>query len=303
MKRILLFLATNAAVLVVLSVVFRIFGIEQWLYQNGTDINLQGLLLFSALFGMGGSLISLALSKWMAKNTMGVAVIEQPTDSQQRWLLATVQRLSGKAGIGMPEVGIFQSDSPNAFATGMHRDQALVAVSSGLLQRMPRDQVEAVLGHEITHVANGDMVTLGLLQGVINTFVIFLARLVGLVVDRVVFRDDRGMGIGYFITTLVAQMFLSFLASFIVMAFSRWREYRADAGGARLAGRNPMISALRTLQRLQNAEPLPGNLAAFGIQAPLGETLTRLLMSHPPLEDRIAALEQAGRTEWIGHTG
>ncbi|MET0050234.1 MAG: M48 family metalloprotease [Candidatus Thiodiazotropha sp.] len=273
MKRILLFLATNAAVLVVLSVVFRIFGIEQWLYQNGTDINLQGLLLFSALFGMGGSLISLALSKWMAKNTMGVAVIEQPTDSQQRWLLATVQRLSGKAGIGMPEVGIFQSDSPNAFATGMHRDQALVAVSSGLL------------------------------QGVINTFVIFLARLVGLVVDRVVFRDDRGMGIGYFITTLVAQMFLSFLASFIVMAFSRWREYRADAGGARLAGRNPMISALRTLQRLQNAEPLPGNLAAFGIQAPLGETLTRLLMSHPPLEDRIAALEQAGRTEWIGHTG
>ncbi|MEJ2612860.1 MAG: protease HtpX [Candidatus Thiodiazotropha sp.] len=266
MKRTLLFLATNAAVLMVLSVVFRIFGIEQWLYQNGTDINLQGLLMFSALFGMGGSLISLALSKWMAKNTMGVAVIEQPADAQQQWLVTTIQRLSGKAGIGMPEVGIFQSESPNAFATGMHRDQALVAVSSGLLQRMPRDQVEAVLGHEITHVANGDMVTLGLLQGVINTFVIFLARLVGLAVDRVIFRDDRGMGIGYFITTLVAQMFLSFLASFIVMAFSRWREYRADAGGARLAGRSPMIGALRTLQRLQNAEPLPGNLVWCFIQ-------------------------------------
>jgi heat shock protein HtpX len=294
MKRLFLFLATNLAVLSVLSVVFQVFGVEQWLYREGASINIQGLLIFSAMFGMGGSFISLALSKWLAKSGMGVRVIEQPADAGERWLLQTVDRLAREAGIGMPDVGIFPSDAPNAFATGMRRDDALVAVSTGLLRRMSTNKVEAVLGHELSHVANGDMVTLGLIQGVVNTFVIFLARIVGLVVDRALFRDESGMGLGYFLTTMVAQIFLSILASMIVMAFSRWREYRADAGGARLAGRENMIGALQSLLRLHDPRPLPGGLAAFGIAGGLPRGLSRLFMSHPPLEERIAALRREG---------
>jgi heat shock protein HtpX len=247
---------------------------------------------------MGGSFISLAMSKWLAKYSMGVRVLERPVDDRGIWLTQTVQRLAHQAGIGTPEVGIFVSDTPNAFATGMSRDHALVAVSSGLLHSMPANQVEAVLGHEITHVANGDMVTLGLIQGVVNTFVIFLARIVGLVVDRALFRNDRGVGIGYFATTIIAQIFLSILASMIVMAFSRWREFRADAGGAGLAGRENMIGALRSLQHSQELRGLPGSLAAFGIAGGLGQGISRLFMSHPPLEERIAILEHLDVTLW-----
>ena len=291
MKRLILFLVTNGAVLVLLSFVFQLFGVEQWFYREGVNLNLQSLLIFSALFGMGGSFISLAMSKWLAKQGMGVRVLEHPADAGEIRLVETVQRLARQAGIGMPEVGIFESDQPNAFATGMSRDSALVAVSSGLLRRMPANQLEAVLGHEITHVANGDMVTLGLIQGVVNTFVIFLARIVGFVVDRALFRNDRGVGIGYFATTMVAQIFLSILASMIVMAFSRWREFRADAGGANLAGRDNMIAALRSLQHNREPQELSGSLAAFGIAGGLGQGMTKLFMSHPPLEERIAVLE------------
>ena len=298
MKRLVLFVVTNGAVLVLLSFVFQLFGVEQWLYREGVNMNLEGLLIFSALFGMGGSYISLAMSKWLAKYSMGVRVLERPVDDRGIWLTQTVQRLARQAGIGTPEVGIFESDTPNAFATGMSRDHALVAVSSGLLRSMPANQVEAVLGHEITHVANGDMVTLGLIQGVVNTFVIFLARIVGLVVDRALFRNDRGVGIGYFATTIIAQIFLSILASMIVMAFSRWREFRADAGGAGLAGRDNMIGALRSLQHSQSRQELPGTLAAFGISGGLGQGISRLFMSHPPLEERIAMLEQMDVTPW-----
>jgi heat shock protein HtpX len=298
MKRLVLFLLTNGAVLVLLSFVFQLFGVEQWLYRDGVNLNLEGLLIFSALFGMGGSFISLAISKWMAKRSLGVRVLEQPVDSHGIWLVQTVQRLARQAGIGTPEVGIFDSDTPNAFATGMSRDHALVAVSSGLLRSMPANQVEAVLGHEISHVANGDMVTLGLIQGVVNTFVIFLARIVGLVVDRTLFNNDRGTGLGYFATTIIAQIFLSILASMIVMAFSRWREFRADAGGAGLAGRDNMIGALRSLQHSHNPQDLPGSLAAFGISGGLGQGISRLFMSHPPLEQRIAVLEHMDVTPW-----
>ena len=291
MQRLILFLVTNGAVLALLSFVFQLFGVEQWFYREGVNLNLQSLLIFSALFGMGGSFISLAMSKWLAKQGMGVRVLEHPADAGEIRLVETVQRLARQAGIGMPEVGIFESDQPNAFATGMSRDSALVAVSSGLLRRMPANQLEAVLGHEITHVANGDMVTLGLIQGVVNTFVIFLARIVGFVVDRALFRNDRGGGIGYFATTMVAQIFLSILASMIVMAFSRWREFRADAGGANLAGRDNMIAALRSLQHNREPQELSGSLAAFGIAGGLGQGMTKLFMSHPPLEERIAVLE------------
>jgi len=298
MKRLILFLSTNAAILLLLSFVFQLFGVEQWFYREGVNLNLEGLLIFSALFGMGGSFISLALSKWLAKRSMGVRVLERPVDAHGIWLVQTVQRLARQAGIGIPEVGIFDSPAPNAFATGMSRDHALVAVSTGLLQSMPAKQVEAVLGHEISHVANGDMVTLGLIQGVVNTFVIFLARIVGLVVDRALFRNDRGVGLGYFATTIVAQIFLSIFASMIVMAFSRWREFRADAGGAGLAGRDNMIGALRSLQHSHNLQDLPGSLAAFGISGGLGMSISRLFMSHPPLEQRIAMLQHMDVTPW-----
>ncbi len=293
MMRILLFLATNAAVLVLISVVFQVLGIEGILAENGVDLNLQALLVMSAVIGFGGSFISLAISKFMAKRSMGVQIIERPGNSSEKWLVETVRRQAQRAGIDMPEVGIFQSPDPNAFATGMRRNHALVAVSSGLLQSMNADEVEAVLGHEISHVSNGDMITMGLLQGVVNTFVIFLSRIIGHVVDRVVFKTERGYGPAYFITSIVAQIFLSILASMITMWFSRHREFRADAGGASLAGRDKMIGALQALQRAHEPKDLPGEFAAFGISGGLGAGVKKLFMSHPPLEQRIAALRSA----------
>jgi heat shock protein HtpX len=294
MMRIALFLATNAAILVLISIVFQVFGFEGILAENGVDLNLQALLVMSAVIGFGGSFISLAMSKFLAKRSMGVKLIEQPANRTEQWLVDTVRRQAQQAGIGMPEVGIFNAPEPNAFATGMSRNNALVAVSAGLLQNMDADEVEAVLGHEITHVSNGDMVTMGLIQGVINTFVIFLSRIIGHVVDRVVFKTQRGYGPAYFITSIVAQIFLSIIASVIVMWFSRRREFRADAGGASLAGRNKMIGALQALQRGSEPHDLPGEFAAFGISGGLGTGIKKLFMSHPPLEERIAALRAAG---------
>lgn len=295
MMRIFLFLATNAAVLVLISVVFQVLGIDGILAENGVDLNLQALLVMSAVIGFGGSFISLAMSKFMAKRSMGVKIIEQPANSSEQWLVDVVKDQARAAGIGMPEVGIFDSPEPNAFATGMRRNSALVAVSTGLLRNMGQDEVEAVLGHEISHVSNGDMVTLGLIQGVVNTFVIFLSRIVGHVVDRVVFKTERGYGPAYFITSIVAQVLLSILASMIVMWFSRRREFRADAGGASLAGRNKMIGALQALQRAHEPRDLPGEFAAFGISGGLATGLKRLFMTHPPLEERIAALQSSVR--------
>ncbi|HEY4972864.1 MAG TPA: protease HtpX [Steroidobacteraceae bacterium] len=290
MKRIFLFLVTNLAIVLVLSVVAQVTGLDAWLAQQGGSLS--GLLVFAALFGFGGSLISLAISKWMAVRAMGVRIIGQPSSADEQWLLATVRALAEKAGVGMPEVGIFDSPQPNAFATGPRRDNALVAVSSGLLASMSRTEVEAVLGHELTHVANGDMVTLTLIQGVVNTFVIFLSRIVGNIVDRSMSRDSDGRGIAYFATVMVSQLVLGILASIIVMWFSRQREFRADAGGARLAGRERMIAALERLKAAHDA-PLPAQLNAFGISGGEGRGLARLFMSHPPIEDRIAALRAA----------
>jgi len=292
MMRIFLFLATNVAVLVLISIVFSLFGIEGLLQQNGVDLNLKALLIISAVIGFGGSFISLAISKWMAKRTMGVRIIGPSADHSEQWLLQTVERLARDASIGMPEVGIFDSPEPNAFATGMNRNKALVAVSSGLLNGMNHDEVEAVLGHEISHVRNGDMVTMGLLQGVINTFVIFLSRIIGHVVDRVVFKTERGHGPAYFITSIIAQILLSILATTIVMWYSRRREYRADAGAASLAGRDKMIAALKRLQAVHEPHDLPDQLATFGIAGGIGQGLKSLFRSHPPLADRIAALER-----------
>jgi heat shock protein HtpX len=293
MMRIALFLATNAAILVLISIVFQLFGFEGILAENGVDLNLQALLVMSAVIGFGGSFISLAMSKFLAKRSMGVKIIEQPANSTEQWLVSTVQRQAQQAGIGMPEVGIFDAPEANAFATGMSRNNALVAVSTGLLRNMSSDEVEAVLGHEITHVSNGDMVTMGLMQGVVNTFVIFLSRVIGHVVDRVVFKTERGYGPAYYIVSIVAQIFLSILASMIVMWFSRRREFRADAGGASLAGRGKMIGALQALQRQHEPHDLPGEFAAFGISGGLGSGMKKLFMSHPPLEQRIAALQSS----------
>jgi len=292
MMRILLFLATNAAVLVVISLVFRLLGIDGILAEGG--LNMGALLIMAAVIGFSGSLISLFLSKTMAKHGMGVQIISHPSTPFERWLLETVARQSEQAGIRMPEVGIFDSPEPNAFATGWNRNDALVAVSTGLLQHMNKDEVEAVVGHEISHVANGDMVTLALIQGVVNTFVVFLARLVGYVVDRVVLKNEEGVGIGYFVTSIIAEILLSILASMIVMWFSRYREYRADAGGAALTSRAQMANALRALQRVHEPHDLAAReFAAFGISGGIGEGLKALFSSHPPLEKRIAALEQA----------
>ena len=290
MKRIVLFLATNLAILVVLTIVLKITGLDAYLARAGSSLG--ALLIFAAVFGFAGSFISLAMSKWMAKRAMGVQVIQQPTNATEQWLVSTVRAHAQAAGIGMPEVGIFDSPQPNAFATGARRDHALVAVSTGLLQRMNQDEVRAVLGHEITHVANGDMVTLTLIQGVVNTFVIFLSRIVGNIVDRTVFGNRDGRGVAYFLTVILAQIVLGILANMIVMAFSRWREFRADRGGARLGGRDSMIGAL---ERLKTAyEPLPSTqFAAFGIAGPVARGLQRLFMSHPPLDERIAALRAA----------
>jgi heat shock protein HtpX len=285
--RVLLFVLTNFAVLLVASVTLRLLGIEPWLDANG--INFNSLLVLGAVLGFGGAFLSLAMSKWTAKRAMGVQVIAEPRNEQEAWLVETVRRQAGQAGISMPEVGFFDSPAPNAFATGARRNSALVAVSTGLMQRMNRKEVEAVLGHEVSHVANGDMVTLTLIQGVVNTFVFVASRVIGQVVDKVVFRNERGQGPGFWITTLVAQFVLSFLATMIVMWFSRRREFRADHGGATLAGQANMISALQALGRGQD-QGLPANMRAFGIKGGRAEGLKRLFMSHPPLEERIAAL-------------
>ncbi len=287
-SRIALFLLANFSVLAVLSVSSRVLGLDAWLASQGIGIN--GLLIMAAVFGFVGSFISLAMSKWMAKKFMGVQVIEQPTNRNEAWLVETVRHQARQAGIGMPEVGIFNSQQPNAFATGINKNSALVAVSSGLLQTMTADEAEAVLGHEVTHVANGDMLTMGLLQGVLNTFVIFFSRIIGTLVDRAIFKIERGIGPGYFIGSIFAEIVLGILAAMIAMWFSRRREFRADAGGARLAGRDKMIAALRRLQAASEPRDLPGQLAAFGIVGDIGHGLKRLLMSHPPLEERIAAL-------------
>jgi len=294
MMRILLFLGTNIAVLVVISIVFRLLGIDGLLAANNVDLNLGALLVFAAVIGFSGSLISLFISKWMAKRSMGVQIIEQPSTPFEHWLMDLVRRQSEQAGIRMPEVGVFNQPDPNAFATGWNRNDALVAVSTGLLQHMNKDEIEAVVGHEISHVANGDMVTLALIQGVVNTFVVFLARVIGHTVDRVVFKNEEGYGIGYFVVSIVAEILLSILASMIVMWFSRFREYRADAGGARLAGREKMISALRALQRVHEPQDLPsGEFAAFGINGKIAQGIKAAFASHPPLEQRIAALQAA----------
>lgn len=293
MLRILLFLGTNIAIMLVLSISMRLLGVDTMLAQQGGGLNLTGLIIFSGIFGMGGSFISLAISKWMAKKSMGVKVIETPATQQEQWLLSTVEMQAREAGIDMPEVGIFNSPQPNAFATGMNKNSALVAVSSGLLNNMTQAEVEAVLGHEVSHVANGDMVTLTLIQGVVNTFVIFFSRVIGHLIDRVVFKVERGHGPGYWIGVIFVQMILSVLASMIVMWFSRRREFKADSGGAYLAGREKMIAALRRLQQGSNPQPLPDEMAAFGISGGNPGGFKRLFMSHPPLEERIAALENS----------
>jgi heat shock protein HtpX len=295
MKRIFLLVATNFAVLAVLSLSMQLLGIDRALSQEA-GLDLQGLLIMAAVFGFGGSFISLLISKWMAKRATGAHVIEVPSNMTERWLVDTVKRQAEKAGIGMPEVAVYDAPEINAFATGWNRNSALVAVSTGLLQNMSQDEAEAVLGHEVSHVANGDMVTLTLIQGVVNTFVIFLSRVVGFVVDRVVFRNERGHGPGFWVTTIVAQLVLGLLASIVVMWFSRQREFRADAGGSTLAGRGKMISALERL-KLNHEQPaqLPDAVKAFGISGGVGGGLKRLFMSHPPLDERIAALRTGDR--------
>ena len=290
MKRILLFLATNLAVVVLLGIILRLIGFEGILDAQGVDLNLGALLVFAAVVGFTGAFISLAMSKWTAKRMMGVRVINQPANGAESWLVNTVRQQAQLAGIGMPEVGIFDSPEPNAFATGARRDASLVAVSTGLLASMSQKEAEAVLAHEVSHVANGDMVTLTLIQGVVNTFVIFLARVVGHTVDRVVFKTEEGHGPAFWITTIVAEIIFGLLATVIVMHFSRQREFRADAGGARLAGREHMINALERL-RQRHAGPLPDKMAAFGISGGGAGGWKKLFMTHPPLEDRIAALK------------
>ncbi|MFT3930108.1 MAG: protease HtpX [Spongiibacteraceae bacterium] len=291
MKRVFLFLATNLAVMVVLSIVASVLGVNRFLTANGLDMG--ALLGFAAVFGFGGALISLAMSKWSAKMATGARIIDAPQNAEERWLVETVQRHAQEAGIGMPEVAIFPAHEVNAFATGMSRNNALVAVSSGLLQQMTRAEAEAVIGHEVAHVANGDMVTLALIQGVLNTFVIFIARAVGSFIDRVVFKNEDGPGMGYFVIHIVLEIALGILASMIVMWFSRRREFRADAGGARLAGRDNMIAALRRLQMVYEESAMPAKLTAFAISGNGRQGLARFFASHPSLDDRIAALQNS----------
>ena len=293
MFRIGLFLLTNLAIIVVASISLSLLGISGILAENGVDLNLTSLLVFCAVFGFLGSFVSLLLSKFMAKRTTGTKIIQQAQSEDERWLLKTVADLAGKAGIGMPQVGIFPAQQSNAFATGWNRNNALVAVSAGLLQRFDRDEARAVLAHEIGHVANGDMITMSLVQGVVNTFVMFFARLIGFFVDRVVLKNERGLGLGYWITTIVAEIFLGILASTIVMWFSRRREFRADAAGASLAGRSAMINALRKLQQETTAHvenQMPDTMTAFGISSGWKQRSSKLFMTHPPLEERIEAL-------------
>ena len=291
MKRIAYFIATNIAILFVLNISMRLLGLDLYLAQTGQSMT--GLLIFAAAFGMIGSFISLAMSKSMAKRFSGARVIETPSNNTEVWLVDTVRKQAEAAGIGMPEVAIFDSPEVNAFATGMKKNDALVAVSSGLLNQMTREEAEAVMAHEVSHVANGDMVTLALIQGVVNTFVIFLSRIIGQIVDKAVFKNERGHGPGFWITTIIAELVLGILASIIVMYFSRKREFKADEGGARLAGKANMIAALQRLQAAHQPAQLPDQLAAFGISGGQGLGLKRLFMSHPPLDERIAALREA----------
>jgi heat shock protein HtpX len=293
MKRVLLFLMTNLAIILVLGVVLNLLGIDRILDEQGVGLDLYNLLIFAAVFGFGGSFLSLALSKWTAKRLTGARVIDSPANQAEAWLVNAVRHQAGLAGIGMPDVAVYNSPNVNAFATGMRRNHALVAVSTGLLQAMTEAEAEAVLAHEVSHVANGDMITLALIQGVVNTFVIFLSRVVGHLVDRVVFKTERGHGPAFYVTSFLAQMVFGILASLVVLWFSRQREFRADAGSAALAGREKMIAALQALQRT-TAAPLPDQMAAFGIQGTKGGGLRRLFMTHPSLEERIAALRAIG---------
>ena len=289
MKRILLFIATNLAILIVLSITLRILGVDRVLDAQGGGLNFSALLVFSAVLGFGGSLMSLAMSKWSAKHMTGAQVIEIPSNATDGWLVETVRKQAHAAGIGMPEVAIYDSPDVNAFATGMSRNNALVAVSTGLLANMQQDEAEAVLAHEVSHIANGDMVTLTLIQGVVNTFVIFLSRIIGHAVDRLIFKTEEEHGPAYMVTSIIAQIVLGILASIIVMWFSREREFRADAGGAKLAGRQKMIAALERLKQQYEPSHLPDKIAAFGISGKQSQ-ISRLFMSHPPLDERIAAL-------------
>jgi len=289
MKRIALFLLTNIGVLIVLSISMRLLGLESYFTAN-YGLDLGSLLVFAAIIGFAGSFISLAISKWSAKFMTKAHVIKQPADATEAWLLEMVARQAERAGIGMPEVAIYAAPDINAFATGMSRNNALVAVSSGLLENMSRDEAEAVLAHEVSHVANGDMITMALIQGVVNTFVVFFARVIGWVVDRVILKNDRGPGLGYWVSTIVAELVLAFLASAVVMWFSRKREFRADAGAAELVGREKMVAALQRLQASHDPVQLPDQLAAFGIAGGGAQGWKRLFLSHPPLEERIAAL-------------
>lgn len=294
MKRIFLFIATNLAVLLVLSITLRILGVDRILDAEGSALNYNSLLIFSAVLGFGGSLISLAMSKWSAKRMTGAVVIDIPSNATEGWLVETVHRQAKACGIGKPEVAIYDSPDINAFATGMNRNDALVAVSTGLLQKMQQDEIEAVLAHEVSHIANGDMVTLTLIQGVVNTFVIFLSRIIGHAIDRIIFKTEEGHGPAYIITSIIAQILLGILASIIVMWFSRQREFRADAGSAKLVGGNKMIAALERLRQQHEPSHLPDKMAAFGISGGPSQ-IGRLFMSHPPLEERIAALREATR--------
>ncbi|MBR9805465.1 protease HtpX [bacterium] len=295
MLRIFLFMMTNVAVLLLVTIIFNILGLEKLFSQNGMGINLTGTLVMCAVMGMAGSFISLLMSKFIAKRSMRVQLITEPRTEKERWLVDTVTALSAKAGIKTPEIGIFPSQASNAFATGWNKNAALVAVSEGLLHRFTEEEAEAVMAHEIGHVANGDMITLTLIQGIVNTFVIFFARLIGTFVDRVVFKNERGGGIGYFATSLLAQMVLGILASVIVRWFSRWREFRADDAGATLASRRGMVNALKRLQAESGAAPasMPNEMAAFGISSSVKARFGELFMTHPPLQVRIQALEQA----------
>lgn len=303
LKRILLFGVTNLAVIVVLTVVLRLLGIDRLLAQNG-GLDYRALLALALVLGMGGSLVSLALSRWMATRLTGARVIERPAGETESWLLSTVAELARQKGVGTPDVAIYEAPDMNAFATGMSRDRALVAVSTGLLRSMDRQQVRAVLGHELSHVANGDMVTLALIQGVVNTFVLFFSRVVGYVVDRAVFRTERGVGVGYFVTVIVTEIVFGLLATVVVMWFSRWREYRADAGSAAVVGAAPMISALERLGQATEPAALPEQLSAFGIAGGRGRGLRSLFLSHPPLAARIEALRRlGGRSHAAGRGG
>ncbi len=280
-KRIVLFIVTNLAIIFVLSIVLNLLGVDRILNDQGVGLNLNSLIVFAAIFGFGGSLISLAISKWTAKRITGAHVIDSPGNETEAWLAQTVARQAEAAGIGMPEVAVYDSPDVNAFATGMNRNNALVAVSTGLIRVMNRSEAEAVLAHEVSHVANGDMVTLALIQGIVNTFVIVLSRVAGFIIDRIVFRTERGHGPGFYITTIIAQLVFGILASIIVFWFSRQREFKADKGGARIAGREKMIAALERLRRTVNQPHLPDQMAAFGISGGVGRGLKRLFMTHP----------------------